>query len=629
MGSVDDHRSLFDGKLRDAWNRGMSKSEVVYEESTSCFENDHGIPYEIRYLPCLDKKPTDDRTDSPSQDHDMDGSSKDDGKDDSSAPRDPFAPPRDNIVLEMETYTCVLNKYALERGHFLCVTNDWFPQKGLLRACDLRIIYDLISNLSVRHYCFFNGGVLAGASQEHRHFQFLSIPKLDTPCWPDQIYLKAPKSQQVQHHTSIPAHHFLLPILDSTTPGLEATFNTLHRTAQIALQRNDEDMPYNFMLTKEYMMIFPRRNEQWDAFDVGVGGTCLAGQIMVTSKSDIDHVRRTGIREILQYVGFPTNVTQQPIKDEEMTDAATLSYNSGLNTEDPDVRLAAEVLSDLKSFEHSPAFLNRVSEYPIVSTAVRAYETGKTSSRAFDYAATKIESIARPVVSRFEPLDDFACRQLDRIEGRSRPRPSVDLESGPFAVKRKSIDEKDDLMDESAARSRGHSRWHSVLNLSLSEDSLKSLKYCSEWLTWANGHVNHLLGGLHGHVDSAHAQGDLRNMSPEELSHLSSSITYVKREISETLKKLMGIVSNYAGTALPEPARSRVRGYVLGMPSRWAARQSSSPPRRDSYPPEKIDELSELDREYGSVTSLANESLEVLRNVSDIVARTIASFTRR
>lgn len=408
-------------------------------------------------------------------------------------------------------------------------------------------------------------------------------------------------------------------------------------------------MPYNFMMTSDYMLLFPRRNEEWDAHHVGVGGTCLAGQIMVSSKETLEIVKAVGIREILGYVGFPiSTASTSPTKDEEIADEAmSMSYESGVTLEDPDVRLAAEVLRDLKSSELSPppAFLNRVSEYPIVSTAVKAYESSKTSSRGFNYAATTIENIARPVVSRFEPLDEFACRQLDRIEGRGRYTTRHDLESQAQHGKRKSISEKDDIVGEAEARSRAnHSRWHSVLSsassfhLSLSEDSLKSLRYCSDWLHWANGHVHGLLGNLTGRLGpESDANAGLRNMSPEELHTLSQSVLYVKREISETLKKLMGIVSNYAGTALPEPARSRVRGYVLGMPSRWAARQSQT--RRTSidvrrldangYPIEKLDEIEELGREYTSVTSLANESLEMLHNVSDIVGRTINSFTRR
>lgn len=38
----------------------------------------------------------------------------------------------------------------------------------------------------------------------------------------------------------------------------------------------------------------------------------------------------------------------------------------------------------------------------------------------------------------------------------------------------------------------------------------------------------------------------------------------------QTIRQVVGVVSRYAGGALPEPARTRVRGFVLELPQRWA-----------------------------------------------------------
>jgi hypothetical protein len=37
---------------------------------------------------------------------------------------------------------------------------------------------------------------------------------------------------------------------------------------------------------------------------------------------------------------------------------------------------------------------------------------------------------------------------------------------------------------------------------------------------------------------------------------------------------MVDVVSKYAGGALPEPARTRVRGFILKMPQRWATRSA-------------------------------------------------------
>lgn len=73
-------------------------------------------------------------------------------------------------------------------------------------------------------------------------------------------------------------------------------------------------------------------------------------------------------------------------------------------------------------------FLKRVSHLPIVRGTLKAYELGKQRSRMVryggDFVESSVKAISRPVVSRLgarlgergvEQLDDFACRQLDRV----------------------------------------------------------------------------------------------------------------------------------------------------------------------------------------------------------------------
>lgn len=49
-------------------------------------------------------------------------------------------------------------------------------------------------------------------------------------------------------------------------------------------------------------------------------------------------------------------------------------------------------------------------------------------------------------------------------------------------------------------------------------------------------------------------------------------LTDVRRDIVHTIRQVVDVVSKYAGGALPEPARNRVRGFILKLPQRWASR---------------------------------------------------------
>ena len=46
----------------------------------------------------------------------------------------------------------------------------------------------------------------------------------------------------------------------------------------------------------------------------------------------------------------------------------------------------------------------------------------------------------------------------------------------------------------------------------------------------------------------------------------------VKRDIVHTIRQAVDVVSKYAGGALPEPARTRVKGFILTLPQRWASK---------------------------------------------------------
>ena len=61
--------------------------------------------------------------------------------------------------------------------------------------------------------------------------------------------------------------------------------------------------------------------------------------------------------------------------------------------------------------------------------------------------------------------------------------------------------------------------------------------------------------------------------------HHMRTLSDVKRDVVETIRQVVEIVSKYAGGALPDPARQRVRGFILHLPQRWAsaARQGPEP----------------------------------------------------
>lgn len=52
--------------------------------------------------------------------------------------------------------------------------------------------------------------------------------------------------------------------------------------------------------------------------------------------------------------------------------------------------------------------------------------------------------------------------------------------------------------------------------------------------------------------------------------HQLQTLTSIRRDVVDTIRQVVDVVSKYAGGALPEPARARVRAFILCLPQRWA-----------------------------------------------------------
>jgi ATP adenylyltransferase len=129
--------------------------------------------FQLRYCPSLAKKPT------PQKDKDAAQPKK---------KINPFINPDQNLFIADAPSTnsnhfLVLNKFPIIPEHFILATKTNKPQTHVLEEDDLAITYaclkdwekDLSDGKTRRLFAFFNSGEGSGASQAHRHLQFLPV----------------------------------------------------------------------------------------------------------------------------------------------------------------------------------------------------------------------------------------------------------------------------------------------------------------------------------------------------------------------------------------------------------------------------------------------------------------------
>lgn len=116
---------------------------------------------------------------------------------------------------------------------------------------------------------------------------------------------------------------------------------------------------------------------------------------------------------------------------------------------------------------------------------------------------------------------------------------------------------------------------------------------------------------------------DAENQTTNYIS-IGTRIERIKQEIVDILRKAVDVVSRHAGSALPDPARRRVKMYILSLPARWAAAStpSQSTPGSDGI---AANGLTREEETGWKVLTLANESLQMLIGVMNVVNDTLQS----
>ncbi|KAF2438668.1 hypothetical protein P171DRAFT_458360 [Karstenula rhodostoma CBS 690.94] len=264
---------------------------------------------------------------------------------------DPFEnPPTELFVTDVPTvnpsHFLVLNKFPVIKNHFILATKANKQQTHVLEEDDLKATYACLKTWQARDdrcrlFAFFNSGDHSGASQPHRHLQFLPVVSMhegeQSAGWDvliDSILTSGTEdaSTKVVQHAKLPFAHFAYKFTSEPSGAqLVQMYNDLYRQAkqaidgfisthpgQLSLHESAEgDLPisYNMAMTTKGIAIVPRRNEghmlrRDDGTDIGfvqLNGTLLGGTLMVKFQEEWDTLRQhpKTLDDILEAIGIP------------------------------------------------------------------------------------------------------------------------------------------------------------------------------------------------------------------------------------------------------------------------------------------------------------------------------------
>lgn len=236
--------------------------------------------------------------------------------------KNPFADPEPQLTVvpifgEEKEFRIVLNKFPVVPAHFMLVTREFKSQNSPLSPSDLYAVYKVLNNLEVndgkkKWFAFYNCGPQSGASQPHKHIQFMTLPENYTP-FSEKLADSSPHfipdhTQEPLQDANLPFAHFLakLPNAEEITEDVLAMafVSLLQRVITVLKDHDANHISYNFIATTKYIMLVPRSKGKFNDM-LGINSCGFMGLLLCKNSDQIALVKSKGPETILGSVGFP------------------------------------------------------------------------------------------------------------------------------------------------------------------------------------------------------------------------------------------------------------------------------------------------------------------------------------
>ena len=218
--------------------------------------------------------------------------------------RNPFIPwdTRLQILPINDKHTLILNKYPVQIGHMLLITNCWKPQNGWLNEDDFEAILNVDNDTT--GLWFFNSSKEAGASQPHRHFQLLPRHYNESICPRYEWFCSLLNNT---HDTNSEISHCISIRPRNKKEELSSNdlFNSYKSMAK-EMNIGEIDLinkplkPYNLLITSKWIALITRKTDRSNGFSINALG--FAGYFLGTKRSDVDTLIKFGPERILMDV---------------------------------------------------------------------------------------------------------------------------------------------------------------------------------------------------------------------------------------------------------------------------------------------------------------------------------------
>ncbi|MCP9887211.1 ATP adenylyltransferase [Cyanobium sp. ATX 6A2] len=229
----------------------------------------------------------------------------------------PFLPwePELEVRRLADQHVVLLNKYPVQPGHVLVITQQWQPQSGWLRPLDWAAVAHVATDTG--GLWFFNSCAAAGASQPHRHLQLLPRHGGEPSCPLAPLFLKQINGSAAAIGTGPWPWRYALSAREqghrSASEEVRAEeLLRLYRAHAVALELGDlhhdpqPRHPYNLLFDDHWFLSVRRTREHCAGFSLNALG--FAGYLLLSEGSNLPWLLQHGPWELLRQVSPPARL---------------------------------------------------------------------------------------------------------------------------------------------------------------------------------------------------------------------------------------------------------------------------------------------------------------------------------
>lgn len=208
-----------------------------------------------------------------------------------------------------EDHVVILNKFPLSARHLVLARRHFAEQLSPLERSDFAALAAIMGEAG--GLALYNGGAEAGASQRHKHVQWMPAAegeaslRLYAPGLPPDL-----PELGAATHPALAMRHCFVRVRCGLGEEEGASADSLHagfrRACAVLDMGPGEDglLPaFNLLAGDGWLLVVPRSREQFDG--ISLSAVCFAGTLYTRHPEQIDTVRAAGPLRVLASVGFP------------------------------------------------------------------------------------------------------------------------------------------------------------------------------------------------------------------------------------------------------------------------------------------------------------------------------------